>query len=464
MTTDHGPNIVLFLLDNIGFGDLGCYGGGVTRGAPTPVLDRLAAEGTRLTNFNVEAECTPSRAALLTGRLPVRTGCQRYLPPALPYGLSPWEYPLSTLLADSGYRTAIFGKWHLGNVQGRYPTDHGFDEWWGVRDSSDPSMFSSLLGFDSDSMEIPQLWEGRRGERCVPTEPYDLENRPLVDSRITERCVRYVEEHAGGDRPFFLYVPYSLVHHPSLPHPDFKSRTRAGDFADCMVEVDARTGEVLDALKRAGIEDDTIVIWASDNGPVLVPSLGPQGDSGPFRGYLGTALEGQLRTPCIVRWPGHVPAGRVSNEIFSIFDFYATLAAIVGVADRIPKDRAIDSIDQSAFLLGEQEHSNRESLLCFIGDELAAIKWRQFKIHFREFSTEPGRRTKVDLAVPQLYNVEQDPKEQWDIMEPNTWVAEPLLPITLDYLKSANQFPHIPTGGYAPVKGTGLDKPLMPRG
>jgi arylsulfatase A-like enzyme len=195
-----------------------------------------------------------------------------------------------------------------------------------------------------------------------------------------------------------------------------------------------------------------------------VPSLGPQADSGPFRGYLGTALEGQLRTPCIVRWPGRIPAGRVSNDIFSILDFYATLAAIVGVADGIPKDRAIDSIDQSAFLLGEQEHSNRESLLCFIGDELAAIKWRQFKIHFREFSTERGRRTKVDLAVPQLYNVEQDPKELWDIMEPNTWIADPLFPITLEYLKSANQFPHIPTGGYAPVKGTGLDKPLTPRG
>jgi arylsulfatase len=153
----------------------------------------------------------------------------------------------------------------------------------------------------------------------------------------------------------------------------------------------------------------------------------------------------------------------VSNDIFSIIDFYATLTSMVGVADRIPTDRAVDSIDQSAFLLGEQEHSNRESLLCFIGDELAAVKWRQFKLHFREFSMEAGRRTKIDLAVPQLYNVEQDPKEQWDIMEPNTWIGEPIFPILRDYITSAQQFPHIPTGGVEPVEGTGFDKPLIPR-
>jgi arylsulfatase len=456
------PNIVLFLLDNVGYGDLGCYGGGVPRGAPTPRLDSLAAEGLRLTNFNVEAECTPTRAALLTGRMPLRTGCHRVLPPGLPQGLSPWERTLPTLLSEVGYRTAMFGKWHLGNIEGRFPTDHGFEQWWGVRDSSAPAMYSSLIGFDSDSMQVPMLWEGTEGEGCRPTEPYDLENRPFVDARVNERCIEFIQRDRG-DAPFFLYIPYTLVHHPALPHPDFKGRTGAGDFADCMVEVDARTGEVLDALDAAGIADDTLVVWASDNGPIQVPSLGPQADSGPWRGYLGTALEGQLRVPCMVRWPGRVAAGGVSNEIVSVTDLFTTLLVAGGAEKGIPTDRAVDGFDLLPFVTGERSNSGREHLLCFIGDELAAVKWRQFKMHYREYSIERGHRTKIDLAVPQLYNVEQDPKEQWDIMEPNTWIAEPMFKILRDYLKSAHQFPHIPTGGTEPVPGTGLDKPLVPR-
>ncbi|MYE84001.1 MAG: arylsulfatase [Gammaproteobacteria bacterium] len=454
------PNIVFMLTDNIGYGDLGCYGGGITRGAPTPRLDAFAAEGMRLTNFNVEAECTPTRAALLTGRMPLRTGCHRVVPPGIRQGMAPWEYTLTELLNDAGYRSAIFGKWHLGNIQTRMPTRFGFEEWWGVRDSSAPAIYGELIGFDPREMDQPMLWEGHGDGPCAPVEAYTTENRPFVDATIAEKSVAYIREHAGSDRPFFLYVPFSLVHHPALPHPDFKGRTRTGDFADCMVECDHRSGQILDAVDEAGIADDTIVVWASDNGPVLIPSIGPQADSGPWRGCLGTAYEGQLRTPCIVRWPGRVPAGAVSNEIFSVMDFYRTLATLAGAADRVPTDRAIDSCDQSDVLLGRTDKGPREHLLCFIKDELAAIKWRQFKIHYVEFRPEAGRRTRIELNNPQLFNVEQDPKEEWDIMEPNTWIAEVLNRIVRDYYASVSWCPHVPFRGVGPGEKGDIDAEL----
>ena len=286
VSTEKRPSILVVLLDNIGFGDPGCYGGGITRRAPTPRIDRLASEGLRLTNFNVEAECTPSRAALLTGRMPVRTGCQRVTRPGSPFGLGPWEHTRARMLSEVGYRTAIYGKWHLGNTPERHPTAPGFDEWYGIQDSTAPAMHSSLTGFE-EWMETPKIWEGIAGAPATPVAEYDLTNRPLIDEWITQ------------------------VHHPAIPHPDFAGASGNTPFADCMIEVDHRTGQILDALEAADLHDDTLVVWASDNGPVLVPSLGPQADSGPFRGFLGSAYEGQLRVPCIAgvnQYP-HVPPG-----------------------------------------------------------------------------------------------------------------------------------------------------------
>ena len=227
-----------------------------------------------------------------------------------------------------------------------------------------------------------------------------------------------------------------------------------------MVECDQRSGQILDAVDEAGIADDTIVVWASDNGPVLIPSIGPQADSGPWRGCLGTAYEGQLRTPCMVRWPGMVPAGAVSNEIFSVMDFYRTLATLAGAAERVPQDRAIDSCDQSDLLLGRTEAGPREHLLCFIKDELAAIKWRQFKMHYVEFRPEAGRRTRIELNNPQLFNVEQDPKEEWDILEPNTWIAEVLNRIVREYHASVSRCPHVPFRGVGPGEKGDIDAEL----
>ena len=439
------PNIVFMLLDNVGYGDPGCYGGGITRMAPTPRVDGLAAQGLRLTNFNVEAECTPTRAALLTGRMPIRTGCDR-VRFGEKNGLAPWEYTLAQLLADVGYDTAIYGKWHLGNVPERHPTAMGFGEWYGIQDSTDP-VFDHFNVGKGIRKRSTQIWEGTAGEPAVPVGEYTPEARRLIDAEVTDRACRFIADHAGGDRPFFLYVPFTMIHHPSLPHPDFAGRSGNGDFADSMMEVDHYSGRIIDAVDAAGIGGDTIVVWASDNGPPSHGTLGPQGDPGPFRGCLGTALEGQLRVPCVIRWPGHIEPGRVSDDIVSVLDFYATFANLTG--GRVPTDRAIDSLDIGPLLDGSGP-SPREHLIAFVRDTLAAVKWHQYKLHLVEFTTEPGRRYKLELEFPQLYNVAADPKEQWDILGTNLWIAEVAQEIAADFFSTMVEFPNVPAGADAP--------------
>ena len=442
------PNIVIMLSDNLGFGDPGVYGGGITRGAPTPHIDQLAAEGMRFTNFNVEAECTPSRSALMTGRMPIRSGTTRAIPvPGLPVGLSPWEYTLAEMLSDRGYRTAIFGKWHLGYVPERLPLNQGFDEWWGFPFSTDVAWYREAVGFEPSLFQVPRLYQGRKGGQLQALEPYDASVRPFIDSRIAEKSVAYINAHAEDEKPFFLYIPWSLVHHPSSPHPDFAGKSGAGRYGDAMIEHDHRVGQVLAAIREAGIEDHTLVIYASDNGPdrAEYPYVG---NSGPYRGYLGTVHEGSIRTPMVIRWPGQVPADTVSNDIISINDIFPTLATIVG--GRIPDDRAMDGVDQSAFILGRQPESNRESLLFFAGERLMAAKWRQFKIYFYGESPEIDQRAYQELWAPEAYNLELDPGEYHDLALQNLWLLSPALRPVFEYVHSVQQYGLILPGGSEP--------------
>ena len=451
------PNIVLMLSDNLGFGELGVYGGGVLRGAPTPRLDRLAAEGTRFTNFNVEVECTPSRSALLTGRMPVRSGTWRAGMPGMPGGLAPWEITLAETLSAAGYDTAIFGKWHLGDSPGRYPTDQGFDEWWGFPFSTNVASFTKRVGFDPKASRVPQLLEGSKGEPVRAVEPYTLENRPLIDERIAEKSVAYIRRHAGGERPFFLFVSWSLVHHPYLPHPEFEGRSGNGRFADVVVEHDHRVGQVLDAIEQAGVADDTLVVYASDNGPDSAdyPEVS---FAGPFRGYLGSAYEGSIRTPMLLRWPGQVAAGRVSNEIVAIVDFFPTLARIAGA--EVPDDRAIDGLDQTDFLLGKSDSSAREGVLFFSGRTLLAVKWRRFKIFLTGDDPAPRVRSWRRLWAPLIYNVEQDPREEVDVAMANLWILEPMMRQIYPFLFSVEKEGLILPGGDEPVS-TDVEIPFI---
>jgi arylsulfatase A-like enzyme len=434
------PHIVLILADNLGWGELGCYGGGSLRGAPTPRIDALAAEGLRLLNFNVESDCNPTRSALMTGRHPIRTGAVQSVPAGLPQGIHPSEITLAQLLSGKGYATAIYGKWHLGDRAGRFPTDRGFDEWYGIPRTSNESMFTTSPGYDENAAPLPYVMEGRKGEAARDVALYDLEMRRRIDCELVRRANDFMRRQVQAHHRFFVYVPLTQLHFPTLPHREFAGRTGAGDFADSMVEMDYRVGQILDEIDALRIRDETMVIFASDNGPEFRRPW--RGTSGPWTGTYHTAMEGGLRVPFILRWPGHTSAGRVSNEIVHVTDLYTTLARAAGVG--IPTDRAIDGVDQLDFLLGRQERSNREGFLFYIKTELRAVKWRNWKMHL-VWETEPNAGAR-HLEAPYIFNIVEDPKEETDVGLRDNWVRTPIRRMIHDFQDSLKKFPPIPPG------------------
>ncbi len=435
------PNILFMLGDNVGYGVLSSYNGGILD-TPTPRLDKLAAEGLRLTNFNVENQCTPSRAALMTGRLPIRSGIGKAIAAGAPGGLHPWEIALAEMLGDAGYRTAIFGKWHLGAGEGRLPTDQGFDEWFGF-ETTDIIYWAGKPGMPLKDVEY--IREARKGEKPRNVRVYDEDMRRQIDRMLTDRAVDYIAKNGKGDRPFFLYVPFAFAHHPVLAYPDFKGRSPAGEFGDSLLEQDHNVGRILDALTAAGIADNTVVVWASDNGPSPLPTITPWwtiGDAGPWRGEIGTVLEGNIRTPCMIRWPGKIPGGRVSNQIVAIVDFFPTLARIAG--GKVPADRPIDGVDQLDFFMGHQEKSNRECVLLFLGQKLMAIKWRNYKVHLDGLDRVDG--VIEDWSFPRAFNLASDPKERWNIIWQNTWIGDEVGPFIAAYQASVKKYPNLAGG------------------
>ena len=435
------PNILFLLTDNVGYGVPSCYNGGILD-TPTPHIDQLAAEGLKLTNFNVENQCTPSRAALMTGRLPIRSGIGKAIAAGAPGGLHPWEITLAEMLGDAGYRTAMFGKWHLGAGQGRLPTDQGFDEWFGF-ETTDIIYWAGKPGMPL--RDVHYIREARKGEKPRNLRVYDEDMRTQIDRMVTDRAVDFLGRNAKSDRPFFLYVPFAFAHHPALAHPDFKGKSPGGEFGDSLIEHDHNVGRILDALAAAGVADNTIVVWASDNGPSPLSTVTPAwtiGDAGPWRGEIGTVLEGNIRTPCVVRWPGQIPAGRVSNQIVAIVDFFPTLARIAG--GKVPTDRPIDGVDQLDFFTGRQEKSNREHALLFLGPKLMAVKWRNYKLHLDGLDRVDGAFE--DWSFPRAFNLAADPKERFNIIWQNTWLGDEIGPFAAAYEASVRKYPNL-TGG-----------------
>ena len=446
------PNVVLIVMDNFGWGELGTYGGGILRGAPTPRIDSLANDGTKLLNFNVEAQCTPSRAAILTGRYAVRTGNGSVPVGAGAYGLTQWEYTLPEMLSDAGYDTAMFGKWHLGDSKGRYPTDQGFDEWYGIPNSSDESFWADSDLFREGvhpQVKTEPVMQARRGEEPEELEVYDSAKRKVIDRELTEKAIEYMHRKAKGDKPFFLFIPYTQTHMPVEPEPDWKGKTGNGRWADVLAQLDHYVGQLLDTVDELGISDNTIFIFTADNGPeALAPH---QGFGGPWRGSYFTALEGSLRVPFLIRWPGKVPAGAVSDEIVHEIDLYKTLAEFAG--GKVPTDRVIDSVDQSDFLLGKQEKSDRESVIIYVGDDVFGVKWRNWKMVTKELDAGFGLPTK-EYSIPLIYNLHMDPKEQFPMQEAekSLWVRYPMSEALIEHLKTFGTEPAIPPGTSDPYK------------
>jgi len=389
------PNIVLIFMDNFGWGEPGFNGGGIVRGAETPRLDQIAAEGLRLTNFNVEVQCTPSRSALMTGRYAIRSGNGTVPLGEGVYGLVQWEVTLAEMLADAGYATAMYGKWHLGRTNGRFPTDQGFDEWYGVPNSTDEAAYSSLEGFAESGVAETYVMEGRKGKTPKKVRPYRLDYRPLIDRDLTDKAKDFLRRQVEADKPFFVYLPYTATHFPTMPHPDFVGKSGNGPWADLLMQIDSYTGELLDALDALGVADNTIVIFTADNGPEslsegatnLTVETATHGSAGPWRSTLFTGYEGALRVPFAVRWPAEIKPGGDSDEIVHAMDLYPTLAKLAD--GKVPNDRVIDGIDMSRFLLGKNDDSGRDGFVVYMGNDVFGVKWRNWKLHFKEQS---GRR------------------------------------------------------------------------
>jgi arylsulfatase len=430
------PNIVLMFPDNLGWGEVGAYGG--VRGNITPRLDKLAAEGIRLNNFNVEFSCTVSRAALMTGRYAIRTGASQ------PSGITLWEVTMAEALKSVGYATALFGKWHLGGdrTEGREPTQQGFDEYYGIPRTSNEAQTTIAQGQKTPGTSF--IWEGKAGSPPRNVKPFDMNTRRTVDRESAERSVEFMERSSREKRPFFLYYPMTQVHFPTLAHPDFAGRTGAGDMADAMADVDDNVGRVLDAIDRLGIARNTIVLWCTDNGAEQRRPW--RGSSGPWSGFYNSMMEGGIRTPCLIRWPGRIPAGRVSNEIVHQVDLFPTLAAAVG-ADIVPKDRAIDGVNQLPLLEGKQAKSSRESVIFYANTQLRAVKWHNWKLHY-VYQPESGAPPVPPLM--RLFDLLSDPKEETDIKDANPWVQSVTDKIVADFTASTERYPHVPANARDP--------------
>jgi arylsulfatase A-like enzyme len=426
------PNVVLIFPDNIGVGEVGSYGG--VRSVPTPNIDKIGNEGMRLTNFNVEYSCTPSRIALLTGRYAARAGDDYYA------GTTLWENTIAEHLKTAGYATALFGKWDVGGsnwLGKREPTNQGFDEWYGIPGTSHYSQFTSMKDFPK-TQEIPYIWEGVAGQTSKKVKPFDLITRRTIDREAAEKSVNFIRKNAEKKKPFFLYYPMTQLHFPALPHPDKAGTTGAGDMGDAMADVDYNVGLILKELEASGIEENTIVIWCSDNGAEMRRPW--RGNSGPWRGYYNSAMEGGVRTPCVIRWTGHIKKGQVSNEMVHEVDLFTTIAAAAGVP-YTPNDRKIDGVNQLPFLISNQKQSNRESAIFMSSNgNVMAVKWQDWKLWYN-FKTEMPDPEPDNLV--RLFDLRVDPQEEIDVKDHYPWVIGIMDSIVKAYELSLVQFPRI---------------------
>ena len=450
------PNIVLVFMDNFGWGEPGFNGGGIIRGAATPRLDRLASEGLRLTNFNVEVQCTPSRSALMTGRYAIRSGNG-----AVPlgegiYGLVQWEFTMAEMLSEAGYATGMYGKWHLGRTRGRFPTDQGFDEWYGIPNTTDESVYSSLPGFAESGLPETFVLDAKKGAPPRKSQPYNLDYRPLIDRDLTDRAIDFMKRQAESENPFFIYLPYTATHFPTMPHPDFAGASGKGVWGDMLMQIDSYIGELLDSVDDLGIARNTIFIFTADNGPEALEAGGTSltvetavhGSAGPWRGTLFTGFEGALRVPFAIRWPGRISPGTTSDEIVHAMDLFPTFAKIA--RGKVPDDRPVDGIDVSDFLLGKTKKSGRDGFVVYMGNEVFGVKWRDWKIHFKE--QDAWNTIMRTYTMPRVFNLINDPREQDNVLFPHTWVLKAGLPQLEEHVASLKKYPPIPTGTQDPYK------------
>jgi arylsulfatase A len=403
------PNIILILADDLGYGDLGCYG---AKGYQTPHLDQLAARGRRFTNFHVaQAVCTASRTAILTGCYPNRVGLSGALGPGSKIGLNPEETTLAEVLRQKGYATGAVGKWHLGDAPQFLPQAQGFDSYFGLPYSNDmwphhpeakPGTFPPLPLIEQSSVVKPDL------------QPADQEQ---LTSQYTERSIRFIE--ANRSQPFFLYLAHSMPHVPLYVSSKFKGKTARGLFGDVIEEIDWSVGQIVETLRRLRLEENTLILFTSDNGPWL--SYGEHaGSADPLREGKGTSWEGGTRVPCILSWPGHVPAGHTSDALWMTIDLLPSLAHLTQAP--LPP-RKIDGLNVWPLLAGDTAPNPHDAYFVYYGrNELQAVLTPDWKLvlphQYRTLGGNPGGKdgipakySQVRLTAPELYDLRRDPSE-----------------------------------------------------
>lgn len=400
------PNIVLMFVDNLGNGDIGCFGSTLHR---TPHIDRMAAEGTKFTSFYVASGvCTPSRAALMTGCYPRRVNMHisdkngAVLQPVAAKGLNPDEVTIAEVLKAAGYATTCIGKWHLGDQPQFLPTRQGFDEFFGIPYSDDMTKDKRPDVWP----ELPLL----RGEKVVEA-PVD---RDYLVKRCTEEAIAFIERNR--ERPFFVYLPHTMP--GSTPHPfsspAFRGKSRNGDYGDAVEELDWSAGEILAALRRLALDGRTLVIFTSDNG--AVQRNPPQGTNAPYRGPAYDTSEGAMRMPCVMRWPGRIPAGKVNDALCSTMDFLPTFAALAGAAlPAVP----IDGHDIRPLLLGETGETespwDREGFFYYRVEQLQAVRAGPWKLYLPLDAKLINLAQKTAPAKAELYDVRHDVGETHEV-------------------------------------------------
>ena len=420
------PNIVVIFADDLGYGDIGAFGSPNIR---TPRLDAMAAEGQKWTSFYVQPVCSPSRAALLTGRLPIRSGmfgtpsgmAPKVFGANAAQGLPLEETTVAELLKSVGYRTGLVGKWHLGQLPQFLPMHQGFDSWFGLPFSHDMRMTvprdnayktAAYYSPKPEFWDVPLMQNDRVIERPV-------DHRTLT-KRYTDQAVQFIAQNKNG--PFFLYLAHSLPHIPLARSDEFVGHSAGGMYGDVVEEIDWSVGKVVDALRAAGVERNTLVLFTSDNGPWL-PFRDHAGSAGQLKQGKGTTWEGGVRTPAIFWWPGTVRPGVVTG-IGSGLDLLATAASLSGA--RVPGDRPIDSIDLTAALKGAGP-SPRNELFYYWDSELRAVRKGNYKAHFITSGAydDPEPRTVQD--PPLLFDLSADPAERFNIAAKHPEVVADLI-------------------------------------
>ncbi len=437
------PNILIMLVDDLGWGDPGIYGGGVMSGAPTPNIDSLAEGGLMLTSAYAQPTCSPTRATLMTGRLPIRHGI--YRPPMYSEkGGLVGEITAAELLHKAGYHTALVGKWHLGESEAQQPQNVGYDEYFGFLGVCDIYTEWRDPYFNPEVVYSPErtamikaapyskhLVKAKRGGKLEQLEEITIPVLANVDQQFADYTVEFLQRMAKDKQPFYLIHAFSKVHFDNYPAKGYHGKSPGKyPYKDGVVEVDDIVGRIVKALHDNGLAENTLVFFTSDNGPE--EDMYPDTGYTPFRGGKGSTWEGGVRVPGIFSWPGVIKAGRESDGLFDLADMFNTSLALAGVRDAIPADRYIDGVDQTSFLLAGDGISNRRSIFYYLNDKLAAVRWNEYKAH--RYIVEVGNgqyeamgsmqnATIQQAAKSIFYNLYVDPKERQAVTIRKLWLA-----------------------------------------